>query len=425
MLTASAEAATLREAMVDELRALGGVRSEPVAHAFRTVPRHLFAPAVPMGVVYEANSPVWPKHNDRGTVTSTVSAAHIQAVQLEQADVQPGMRVLEIGSGGYNAALLATLVGLEGEVTSVDIDPEIIDRARSCLDAAGFPQVRTVVADGDHAVPEHGPYDRIVVTARWWDIPPGWVEQLAPAGRIVVPLALRCLTRSVALDRAEDSDAWLTGGDARLCSFVPMQGRGAGTHEHVAQIPTDPAWTDGPGRVQLRTDSLAGDDLAEAAASIQSAISDGRDSPVTVWTGVDFDHVDDLDLWLALRLPRFGILTADHEIADTGRPTAITRSGAPTLHTGRGFAYRTKRPVPGTDRFETGVLAWGADADHVAAQYADVIRDWGRYRAAGGRGPRLVVYPAGAPLTPYPGERVVEKVHTRVVVTWPTHPSAV
>ncbi len=133
------QTAPLRLAMAEEIRRLDGLRSDQVAEAFLSVPRHLFAPGVALERVYSATTAVWPKHDDTGRMTSTVSAPHIQAVQLEQADVRPGMRVLEIGSGGYNAALLATLVGPDGEVTSVDIDAEIIDRARGCLDAAGVP----------------------------------------------------------------------------------------------------------------------------------------------------------------------------------------------------------------------------------------------------------------------------------------------
>jgi protein-L-isoaspartate(D-aspartate) O-methyltransferase len=369
-------------------------------------------------------------------MTSTVSAAHIQAVQLEQADVRPGMRVLEIGSGGYNAALLATMVGQTGEVTTIDIDPEIIDRARACLDAAGFGHVRTIVGDGDTGVPDHGPFDRIVVTVRAWDIPPAWVEQLTPDGRLVVPLRVRGMTRTVALDRctrlAGGSDgAILSGGDARLCAFVPMQGAGA-QDDQIALIPEDAVGgQSGPGRVQLRTDMLGTDALAAAAAGVRDAINGPlRLDPVQRWTDVDFDHVDDLDLWLGLRLPSFAILTADREIIDTGRPSALTRAGAPALVTPSGFAHRTKRPSAATaalpldqQRFDTGVTAWAAttdDAARLADTYADAIRGWGAFRAAGGTSPRLDVYPAGTPVEQTRDMRVVDKPRCRLVFSWPT-----
>jgi protein-L-isoaspartate(D-aspartate) O-methyltransferase len=417
------ETTPLRVAMVEQLWLLDGIRSETVAAAFRAVPRHAFAPGTPLEQVYDATrTAVWPKRDETGRMISTVSAAHIQAVQLEQADIRPGFRVLEIGSGGYNAALLASMVGAAGEVTTVDIDPEIVDRARGCLDAAGFGQVRTVVADGDTGVPEHGPYDRILVTARSWDIPPGWISQLAPDGRIVVPLRLQCATRSVALDSAPGEGALLTGGDARLCSFVPMQGAGA-RGDQIGLLPTPASGGEGgPGRTQLRADARTTDADLENLMSVIGAAVTGptRHQPVTVWTDVEFDHVDDLDLWLGLRLPAAGILTADQEITDTCGPTAITRAGAPVLVTDGGFAYRTKRSIPGTSAFETGVLAWGRDAADLAARYAQTVVDWGRYRDAGGTGPRLDVLSAGTPIKPDSRHRVLDKIHARIVVSWPT-----
>src|SRR5262249_26268829 len=112
----------LREAMVGELCELNAVRSGRVTDAFRAVPRHLFAPGEPLEGAYAAKGTLLTKRDARGVAVSTVSAAHIQALMLEQAQVEAGMRVLEIGSGGYNAALLAELVGDAGEVTTVDID---------------------------------------------------------------------------------------------------------------------------------------------------------------------------------------------------------------------------------------------------------------------------------------------------------------
>jgi protein-L-isoaspartate(D-aspartate) O-methyltransferase len=83
---------------------------------------------------------------------------------LEQADLRPGMNALEIGTGGVNAAMMAWLVGSEGTVTTVDIDPEVTERASSLLDAAGYSRVNVVLADAENGVPEHAPYDRVIVT---------------------------------------------------------------------------------------------------------------------------------------------------------------------------------------------------------------------------------------------------------------------
>src|SRR5205807_8810307 len=138
-----------------------------------------------------ANTTLPTKRDEHGVTMSAVSAPWLQAAMLEQADLAPGMRCLEIGSGGYNAALIAEMVGEDGEVTTVDIDPDVTERARRCLAAAGYHDVRVVLADAEGGVEDHAPYDRIIVTAGAWDIPSAWVAQLTAAGRLVVPLRMR------------------------------------------------------------------------------------------------------------------------------------------------------------------------------------------------------------------------------------------
>ncbi|NED52258.1 methyltransferase domain-containing protein, partial [Micromonospora aurantiaca] len=95
---------------------------------------------------------------------SSVSATYIQARMIEMAALAPGMTVLEIGSGGYNAALVAEVVGPAGHVVSVDIDPEITEQARDLLGKAGYGGRVTVVRhDAEHPVSGFEQFDRILV----------------------------------------------------------------------------------------------------------------------------------------------------------------------------------------------------------------------------------------------------------------------
>lgn len=231
------DATTLRQAMVTTLRDEGLITSDSVAAAMNAVPRHDFAPGEPLEKVYQTNTTLVPKIDAQGRQTSVVSASHVQAIQLEQADVRPGMNVLEIGSGGYNAALIAEIVGPTGSVTTVDIDADIVDRARAGLRRAGYEQVNVVLADAEHGVAQHAPYDRIIVTVGAWDIPPAWLDQLTPDGRIVVPLRFAGITRLIAFDRAPGSSV-LTASNYRLGSFVPMQGDGAASEQLIPVTPT-------------------------------------------------------------------------------------------------------------------------------------------------------------------------------------------
>lgn len=151
------EASVRRDAMVAELEAWGDLHSEAVARAVRAVPRHLFAPQEPLESVYAANQAVVTKRDEQGLAMSSLSATHIQVTQLQQAEIEPGMRVLEVGSGGYNAALISELVGESGTVVSVDIDADIVSRARECLERAGYAQrVAVVLDDAENGYPAGG-----------------------------------------------------------------------------------------------------------------------------------------------------------------------------------------------------------------------------------------------------------------------------
>lgn len=280
--------ATLRAVMVSELRE-DTITSEAVAAAFSVVPRHLFATGEPLEAVYDSNTPLVTKSGPDGTALSSVSAAHIQAAMLEQAEIEPGMRVLEIGSGGYNAALIAELVGPEGSVTSVDIDPEIVARAHTCLQAAGYERVRVVQADAEHGVPEHAPYDRIIVTVGAWDIPPAWIDQLSERGRVVVPLRFASLSRCIAFDR---SGTGLVSRSYCLGGFVPMQGEGTFTE---TLVPIN-------GEATLRFD---GADPGFDVPALRKAMHSPR---IERWSGAAFDMPDELELFVVTSAPQVPFL---------------------------------------------------------------------------------------------------------------------
>jgi protein-L-isoaspartate(D-aspartate) O-methyltransferase len=176
-------AEALRHAMVDAvLERYPGTIAGDVERALRTVPRHRFAPEADLTAAY-ADDVIRTRFDATGATTSSVSAPWLQARMLALAQIQPGMNVLEIGSGGYNAALIAELVGAHGRVTTMDIDPVVTARARGFLDAAGYPWVRVLLGDAAAGVTEHAPYDRILVTVGMHEPAASWISQLAPDGR--------------------------------------------------------------------------------------------------------------------------------------------------------------------------------------------------------------------------------------------------
>jgi protein-L-isoaspartate(D-aspartate) O-methyltransferase len=326
-----------------------------------------------------------------------LSAAHIQAVMLEQAEIEPGMRVLEIGSGGYNAALIAELVGADGIVTTVDIDADIVARARACLHTAGYDRVRVVQADAEHPVPGQAFYDRIIVTVGAFDVPPAWLHQLTEHGRIVVPLRFAALTRCIAFDRAP---AGLVSHSYRLGGFVPMQGDGAFVEQLV---PIN-------GEVTLRVEQQgAGFDVA----ALRKAVHSPR---IERWSGAAFDLPDELELFLVTSAPQVPLLYASENLVQQGVMAASTTRGVPVLIDGGSFAYRTKRPNEQTGGFESGVYAYGPDAEAVAARYVELLRRWARdHRRRGAARIEYLPKPAGtAHLTGWH----TTKRHGTVAVSW-------
>jgi protein-L-isoaspartate(D-aspartate) O-methyltransferase len=399
----SARAAYLRGRLTDELVAGGIIVSKQLEAALRMVPRHLFAPGATLEESY-AQETVRFKRDEHGATLSTVSAPQIQAMMLEQAQLETGMRVLEIGSGGYNAALIAELVGETGQVTTVDIDPDVIDRARDCLAAGGYHRVNVVLADAEGGVPDHAPYDRIIVTVGAWDIPPAWSDQVVEGGRMVIPLRMRGLTRSVAFERDGNH---LVSRDYRLCGFVPMQGIGAYSEQVVA--------LDGD-RVSLQIDGEQSVD----ADRLRNALLGPR---VELWSGVEggrTEPFDDLDLWVATVVDNFGLLTATKEAIDSGLVSKSTLFGGKTMVAGGSFAYRASaRPVDAERTlFEFGAYGHGPDATRLAEDYVNLIQTWERDHC-GGSGARIEVYAAAASDAELPPGRVINKRHTRVVISWP------
>jgi protein-L-isoaspartate(D-aspartate) O-methyltransferase len=170
------ETRPLRHRLVEELRRSSALADEAVADAFLAVPRHLFVPGVPPERAYRDEAIA--TKIEGGRPVSSSSQPAIMAIMLEQLDVRPGMRVLEIGAGtGYNAALLQHLVGPRGRVVTIDIDPEVVawarERLQAALDAwssAGRPSfdALTVTAQPLATAPEAEPSPGVVETRWWW-----------------------------------------------------------------------------------------------------------------------------------------------------------------------------------------------------------------------------------------------------------------
>ncbi|MDX3850223.1 methyltransferase, FxLD system [Streptomyces sp. AK02-01A] len=395
----------LRDEMVGSLVKLGAVRSERVEAAFRTVPRHLANPDVDVAKTYRVEDAVITKTDADGVQLSSVSAPRIQAMQIEQAGIGPGMRVLEIGSGGVNAAYLAEIVGEDGLVVTADIDHEVTERAERFLTSTGYgSRTHVVTGDGELGVPEHAPYDRILVTVQAADIPPAWTEQLVDGGRLVVPLRMRGMTRTVAFMRHGDR---LVSDGFELCGFVPMQGIG---ENRVRLVLLHEAEGE---EVGLRLDGHPEPDAEALRAALVTP-------PVKAWSGVTLagnESNEHLDIWLTTVFDNLPLLAGKPAARTRGLVASISPHGIPTLVDGGTFAYRTVRATDDPDRFELGVIGHGPHAKEIADRMVEQIQVWDREH----RGDRahIQVFPAGTPEGRLPAGRVIDRPHTRITITWP------
>lgn len=398
----------VRRALVDRLLASRTITTHAVEAAFSVVPRHVFVPpSTPLEEVYAVDRAVITKRDEHGAHLSSVSATYIQARMIEQAGVGRGMRVLEIGSGGYNAALLAEVVGPEGWVVSVDIDADITDRARELLDETGYgDRVEVVLADAEHGVPGQGGFDRILVTVGAWDIAPAWLASLVSDGVIVVPLRMNGVNRTVAFHRDGEH---LVSSSAEVAGFVPMQGDGAWA-ERVLRLP------DAHGRyVSLQFDAGAPEDSARLDGVLASGLS-------PVWSGVTVEHgvsFADLHLWLAGFLPGFCRVAADDGLA-------LTPDGARWFPFGAvqddSFACLITRPTVDDTGVEFGAASYGPTGPAARAM-VEQVQEWdGLVRQ--GSDPTFTYWPNRVdPAGQLSGAAVkratLAKTHGLVVICWP------
>jgi protein-L-isoaspartate(D-aspartate) O-methyltransferase len=387
----------LRQELLAKVREQGGAIDPLVADALRTVPRHLFLPDLRPDQAY-LDEPIVTKRDGDGQPISSSSQPSIMAIMLDQLGVERGQRVLEIGAGtGFNAALLRHVVGEHGKVTSVDLDSDTVERARDNLDAAGCADVLVVTGDGALGYEKRAPYHRIIATVGVWDLAPAWLEQLAPNGRIVVPLDLRGVQRSVAFERA--GDHW-TSRSALPCGFMRMRGSFAGPERTYVL----------DSRASL-TLSLPHDRDIDPAA-VRDVLAESPSARRTGTAPTMAQLFDGLSLWLAVREPRWCSLSevaaAEHPLL--GQAPLRGRDSVATA----GILGDDGVALLSTVDGELCVLGYGNDA--VADELVAHILAWETAGRPGTDGLRIDAYPAGVPGAD--GDFVIEKGKCRLVLSW-------
>jgi len=408
--------AAARERLAESLR-VSGRAGAAVSEAFLAVPRHVFLPPDLVARAYE-DTAIVTKSDADGLAISASSQPAMMAIMLEQLGLEAGQRVLEIGTGtGYNAALIAQIVGDSGSVVTIDVEPDLVDQARASLAAAGFARAVAVCGDGAGGVPGHAPYDRVIVTAGVWDLAPQWLAQLDDGGRIVAPISVRGIQLAVAFERA--GDHW-AGRLARRCQFIRMIGPSAGPE---TVVPLGPQ----PG---LR--ALVADGPAPEAGPLHEALS-GPAVDVPVSSGLrvgGIGELTDLDLWLALTEPDLTRLNliGRHE----GQANQAEQRIAGRMPLG-GFAHDDRAGRLGLAALavpsgleangrplEAAFHGYGPGGPALAGHLAERAVGWdGRGRPGAAR-LELAVYPAGTRPKATEGRVIISRPNSVLAAGWPT-----
>jgi protein-L-isoaspartate(D-aspartate) O-methyltransferase len=418
----------LHQALVDDLKKRELIKTPRVEAAFRAVPRHLFLPGVPLEEAYSDRA-ISAKQDPEGKWISSSSQPAIMAIMLEQLGLEPGHKVLEIGTGpGYNAALMAHIVGETGQVVTVEIDDDLAQSARQHLAEAGFEQVQVLCADGGYGAPDAAPFDRIILTVGAPDITPAWWNQLTPDGRLVLPLLLRGSMKSIAFEQAEDHLRSLSVSD---CGFIALRGDFAATQTNHIQLGAD---------ANLYLEFM--DSSSVDSSSIYSLLT----GPSKDWAaGVDARAWDilggNLWTWLALHDTQIHRLVAEGEMVEKnlvppvlGIDARKRSSATAILIDGTGLAALMRPPdqplpiisleqgflpdSPATQPFPLYIRQYGGDRS-ITERLVSQVRAWKEAGSPPSETMQIRAYRGDSDYQPSGDEMVLAKQWTKLIIEWP------
>ena len=418
----------LNQALVDDLKNRGLIQTPRIEAAFRAVLRHLFLPGIPLEEVYSDRS-ISAKKDEKGQWISSSSQPAIMAIMLEQLGLEPGHKVLEIGTGpGYNAALMAHIVGETGQVVTMEIDEDLAESAREHLSTVGFEQVQVVCADGGYGYPDLAQYDRIILTVGAPDITPAWWQQLKSGGRLVLPLLLRGSMKSIAFEQIDDHLASISVND---CGFIPLRGDFSSALQPRIQLgPDQGLYIEPMGEVSNDTNAVY--DLLTGSYKDWPA-----NVEVTIWDVLS----GSLWTWLALHEQQICKLFAEGIMVERNivPPLIVIEgkqksAGTAVLFDETGLAALVRPPdqpapviaadkvfvpdSPATQHFALFVRQFGSD-ESAAHRLIKQIQTW-KAASTSTNEMHIRAYPKDFDYSPLQNEILIEKQWTNLVIVWST-----
>lgn len=277
-----------------------------------------------------------------GSLVTQSTAAFAIAETLERLDVRPGTRVLEIGTGsGFSGALLSELVGPTGRVVSVDVVPELGERARELHTSQGRTNIDLLTGDGALGAPGHGEFDRIVAWTTPRLLPEAWVEQAAPGAVVLTPVELAPSVRTAAILRARvDSGRGVEGLDLVAGRYVemhaeeleqwsvPPRGVDARVGEKGRELWVSAPWAERDGAAARRMLKV----LVEGATT-RTRVLEPEESTVDLVACLYARHPEDLSV-LGLGGPDWGVGHADENgaaVFTAANDGCVVHGGSPRV----------------------------------------------------------------------------------------------
>jgi protein-L-isoaspartate(D-aspartate) O-methyltransferase len=207
----------LRERMVERQIAARGIRDPRLLDALRQVPREQF-------VSPDYGADAYGDHPLPIEAGQTISQPYIVALMIEAAQIHAGDQVLEVGAGsGYAAAVISRVAG---EVIAIERKFELVEVARERMQRLGYTNVSIVEGDGTRGWPDRAPYDAILAAASGSHVPQPLIDQLAPGGRLVMPVGRRAWVQQlVKLTKLPDGQTERENlGEVRFVPLIGAQG---------------------------------------------------------------------------------------------------------------------------------------------------------------------------------------------------------
>lgn len=416
-MIAENEANRRNQALIDGLIKQRSIQTPHVEAAFRAVLRHEYLPDIPLDQVYE-NEPIIIKRGG-GEILSCSSRPSTMALMLEQLRLEPGQRVLEIGTGtGYNAALMAHMVGPRGQIVTIDIDADLVESASQRLAAAGYDNVHAIAGDGGFGFAAGAPYDRIIVTASSDDVAQAWREQLAINGQLLTSLRTGGIEKLVLFEHERNKAACLLGTILQDFHCVSMRGS-LSLATNAAQIAPDVTLSFPLTKPEIDMNKLRQVFMGEShhlATAVQAAV---------------YEVDSSLYFYLMLHEPDLCAVTVQGASARRsnmpfllGRPGDMHYALGLVDHAGLALLSRPQAQIhqPGSvdlQSFDLIVKIYGNEGS-AARRLIKRIKAWDAAGRPTDAGLQLRAYPTAAKYRAKSGELLVKRPQSHFVYRWPS-----